>query len=95
MSLHCFFIAARQPEPAHSEVDRFSNDRLICNGTAVHSLFAVIPAKAGTQTFAMTMPSGIPAFAGTMAEIQLPSLRGPMFGRRVAFAHGETTHVAR
>jgi hypothetical protein len=94
MSLHCFFIAARAPEPAQSEVYRFSNDRLICNATDVHSLFAVIPAKAGTQLFAVTMQSGVPAFAGTTAEIRWPPSRGPMFGRRVAFTHGEIAHVA-
>lgn len=94
MSLYCFFIVVRAPELARTEVYRFLVGWLICNATDVHLLFAVIPANAGTQTFAMTMPSGVPAFAGTTAEIQLPSSRGPMFGRFVASTHGETTHVA-
>lgn len=95
MSLHCFFIAARAPEPAQGEVNRFLATARPSIDAAAHLPLADIPAKAGNQFFGQHVQSWIPAFAGTTADTgPVPPFEWASSHRAFA-ARSEARHVAR
>ena len=95
MRLHCFFIPARVPEPAQSEVNRFLSSTGPSIDAAAYLPHAVIPANAGIQFFGQHDQRWIPTFAVTTAETGPVPPVERVSSRRAFAARSEAPYAAR